>query len=240
MKMKTMKTTLFVSTLTMYFQIQSWNLKTSFYQLLGRPDPLLFLVKMTRSLSHLHIPFDATKLKFHPPKTGSISRASWTSTPTMILRVGPGGVSFKSLMPLDSHWQNPKKKTPVSYVQRHPILHFLCLYFNCTQFANLHPLTRHTNNSSCTISVPLIAWHDSRHPHPSTSISTLIIYIFSFLSQSCSEQYVQRTLAIQKQMLHTTLNYYYNLFNNLFFLLSPCDKYYKSNLFIVNAQLLPS
>ena len=130
-----MKTTVFVSILTMYSQILSWNLKTLFYQLLDRPNPLLST--MTRSLSHLHIPFDATKLKFHPPKTGSISRASWTSTPTMIPRVGPGGVSSKSLMSLHSYLQNPihPKKNPRFLCTASSlilILYFLCLYFNYT------------------------------------------------------------------------------------------------------------
>jgi len=118
MMRRTMKTTVISR---MYSQILSWNLKTSFYRL---PNPLPFLVKMTPSVSHLHIPFDSTKFKFHPPKTGSISLASWTSTPMMIPRVGVGEVSSMSLMSLDSHSQNlnphPKKKRTVSHVQRHP------------------------------------------------------------------------------------------------------------------------
>jgi len=99
--------------MTMYSQILSWNLKTSFYQLLEPPNPLLF--KMTRSVSLLHIPFDAQKFKFHPAKTGSISRASWTFTPTMIPQVGLGEVTSMSPMSLDG--QPKKKRTKkVSYV----------------------------------------------------------------------------------------------------------------------------
>jgi len=184
--MKTMKTTVI---LIMHSQILSWNLKTLFYQPLERPNPLLFLVKMTRSVSHLHIPLDATKFKFHPPKTGSISLASWTSTPTMIPRVGSGEVSSKSLMSLDSHLQNPthtknKKRLLCTASSLIPILHFLCLYFNYTQRANLHPLTRHTNIFSCTIPVPLIALHCTIS---SISQSALIIKYFPEGSSTFSE-----------------------------------------------------
>jgi len=145
--MTTMKTTVI---LILYSQILFWNLKTSFYQLLELPNTLLFLVKMTLSESLLHIQFDATKLKFHLPKTGSISRALWTYTPTTIPRVGLGEVSSKSVMSLDdplahSPTHNPKKT--LSYVQRHsssfPSCIFLCLYFKLYSLANLHPLTRH-------------------------------------------------------------------------------------------------
>ena len=123
MMMRKMKTTVISP---MYSQILSWNLKTSFYQ---HPNPLLFLVKMTRSVSHLHIPFDATKFKFHPPKTGSISQASWTSAPTTIPRVGPGEVSSKSPMSLDSHLENPNpyQKKTVPYVIPHSHPAFLVL-----------------------------------------------------------------------------------------------------------------
>ena len=96
--MKTMKTTVI---LIMYSQILFWNLKTSFYQLLEPPNPLLFLVKMTLTESHFLMQFDAPKLKFHPPKTGSILRALWTYTPMMIPRVGLGEVSSKSPISLD-------------------------------------------------------------------------------------------------------------------------------------------
>ena len=121
--MRTMKTTVIVSISIMHSQILSWNPKTSFYQLLflDCQDPLPFLVKTTRSLSHLHNLFDATKLRFHLPKTGSISRASWTFTQTMIPRVGPGGVSSKSVMSPDNAYlqnSNPHpKKILVSHVQ---------------------------------------------------------------------------------------------------------------------------
>ena len=143
--MRTMKTTVTVSILNKYSQILSWNLKTSFYQLLFLecPDPLLFPLKMTHSLSHLHIPFDATKLKFHPPKTGSISLASWTSTPTMIPRVGPG-VSFKSLMSPDGTClqknltHTNKIRFPCTASSLTPILHFLCLYFTYTHLLIFH------------------------------------------------------------------------------------------------------
>ena len=130
--MRTMKTTVILTT---YSQILSWNLKTSFYPLLELPNLLLFLVKVTRSISNLHIPFNNTKFKFHPPKTGSISLASWTSTTTMIHRVGPGEVSSKSLMFLDSRLQNPshtQKKITFPMPFPIPILHFLCLYLNYT------------------------------------------------------------------------------------------------------------
>jgi hypothetical protein len=61
-----------------YFQILSWNLKTSFYPLLflNLLDQLLSPLKMTLFSSHLHILFDPTRLQFHPPKTGFLSQAS--------------------------------------------------------------------------------------------------------------------------------------------------------------------
>jgi len=131
--MTTMKTTVI---LILYSQILFWNLKTSFYQLLELPNTLLFLVKMTLSESLLHIQFDATKLKFHLPKTGSISRALWTYTPTTIPRVGLGEVSSKSVMSLDdplAHGptHNPKKNPflcTASFLLI-PVLHFLVLIF---------------------------------------------------------------------------------------------------------------
>jgi len=185
--------------MTMYSQILSWNLKTSFYQLLEPPNPLLF--KMTRSVSLLHIPFDAQKFKFHPAKTGSISRASWTFTPTMIPQVGLGEVTSMSPMSLDGQ---PKKKNKKGFLciasSLMPILHFLCLYFKLYSLANLHPLTRHINIFSCTISVPLIASHCTI-----SSTSRLFNYqvTFSVLFQSSTFS-EHKTLAIQKKTITTS------------------------------------
>lgn len=198
--MRKMKTTMIVPILTMYFQILSWNLKTSFYHLLylDCPDQLLFLLKMTHSLSHLHILFDATKLRFRPPKTGFISRASWTSTPTMIPRAGPG-VSFKLLMSLDSTclFANPHEKSPFpmhSFIP-HSHLAFLVLIFYLYSLANLEPptqklfLVQSPFPSSHCIVRPLIL-HDSQHPSP-------IHFIYFFLFQSSPFSEHKNSLAVK-------------------------------------------
>jgi len=205
-----MKTIIPISTM---YQILSWNLKTLLYQLLflERPDPLLFLVKMTRFLLHLHILFDATKLKFHPPKTGSISRASWTFTPTMIPRVGPGGVSSKSLMSLDIYLLacNTQPTQKIRFLC-HPSFPFCisCAYF--LFIITSKPIDPHINNFSCTIFVPLLTLHCTTSSSITTSFTHPLgipLYLLFFQSSLFSEH---ENLANSTQS-YTTLNYYFNL-----------------------------
>lgn len=104
-----------------------------------------------------------------------------------------------------------------------PILHFLCLYFTYTHLLILS--RQHKNFFLYNLRSPhRIALYDLLYYmiHSILHPSTLFI---SFFSRAVRSANTKTLWPLNTILLHTTLNYYCNLFNNLFFL-SPCDKYH--------------